>query len=98
MRLDRADDEVVEIALSERNLHTLLAKLSGHPPNSACTILRQGSPYEALLVVRAEPDSFHYGSRGYGPGEMDAQTEETIREQIEKERRGSRTGDASEDA
>ena len=67
-------------------------------PDSACTILRQGSPYEALLIIRAELDTFHYGIRGYGPGEMDAQTEEKIREQLENKRRASRPGDEPGDA
>lgn len=96
MRLDRADEEVVEVALSERNLRTLLAKLAGYPSNSACTILRQGDPTEALLIVRGEPDALHYGSRGYGPGEMDARTEQRIGEQIEAERHRRPRSDETE--
>jgi hypothetical protein len=50
---------VVHVVLSERNLRALLAKLGGHPPNSACTITydtRDG----VQLVVSAEPDASHY--------------------------------------
>jgi hypothetical protein len=50
---------VVHVALSERNLKALLAKLGGSPPDSACTITydtRDG----VTLVVSAEPDGVHY--------------------------------------
>lgn len=44
--------------LSRRNLNSLLAKLDGHPPNSACTI---GHPDDMDFWVTAEEDGIHYG-------------------------------------
>jgi hypothetical protein len=55
------------IELTERNLRALLAKLAGHPPNSACTIYKDG------WCVRAVSDAAHYVDRR--PGEVDADTE-----------------------
>lgn len=64
------------IVLSRRNLCALLAKLDGHPPNSACTII--GGEDALGVVIHAEEDDVHYGTRGYGPGRMHEATEETI--------------------
>lgn len=49
------------VVLSRRNLLTLLAKLDGHPPNSACTI--GGGTDAPGLFVKAEEDDVHYASR-----------------------------------
>jgi hypothetical protein len=60
MRLS-IEGPVVRVALSERNLRALLAKLDGHPPESARTIA-----YDTLdgyhLLVTAEPDAVHYAN------------------------------------
>ncbi len=75
MRLDRCDPEVVEVVLSRRNLLTLVAKLDGHPPQSAATILGPEEEGRPTLVVRAEEDGLHYRRRGFGPGRMHPLTE-----------------------
>ena len=46
------------IVLSRRNLLTLLEKLDGHPPNSACTIM--APPQYGVWAVKAEEDGEHY--------------------------------------
>ena len=79
MRIDRSDGEVVEVVLSRRNLETLLAKLSGHPPMSAATIVLQGNEEEKTLVVRGEADELHYGQRADPPGAMHPETEAAMR-------------------
>lgn len=62
----------LDIALSERNLITLLSKL--YTPGSACT-LEVGDPpsgFDAALL-RAEPDELHYAwptREGAPPGNM----------------------------
>jgi hypothetical protein len=72
---------VVRVALSERNLKALLAKLGGSPPNSACTLTydtRDG----LVLIVKAEPDGIHYAHPERDspmPGVMHPDTEEQIR-------------------
>ena len=66
-----------ELVLSRRNLKTLLAKLDGFPENSALTIV--GGDSAPGVVVRAEEDDIHYGSRGYGPGPMHSDTEAAIK-------------------
>ena len=53
--------------LTERNLRTLLAKLGGHPPNSACTIFKDG------WSVRAVPDTEHYVGRTAGRVDVDTE-------------------------
>jgi hypothetical protein len=71
------------LVLSRRNLLTLLAKLDGHPVNSACTI---GGGDDALgYFVRAEEDEVHYAEREvpagmpkWGP--MHPATEAVLRE------------------
>ncbi len=73
MRLDRCDQEVVEVVLSRRNLLTLVAKLDGHPPHSAATIRGPEDKGRPTLLVRAEEDGLHY--RGRSPGKMHPLTE-----------------------
>lgn len=66
------------VILSRRNLKTLLAKLDGHPPNSACAI---GGGIDAPgLWVIAEEDEAHYANREvpagmtkYGPMHPDTE-------------------------
>jgi homoserine kinase len=71
------------VKLSRRNLLTLLAKLDGHPPNSACTI-QGGSDAWGYFVV-AEEDEEHYAHREGWPtatkwGPMISSTEDRIEE------------------
>lgn len=54
MRLDEVTRTEVVVTLSRRNLLTLLAKLDGHPPHSACTIVLPGGGDGPELLVRAE--------------------------------------------
>lgn len=49
------------LILSRRNLLSLLAKLDGHPPDSACII--QGGSDAWGYFVKAEEDDVHYASR-----------------------------------
>jgi len=74
MRLDRATRTEVMVTLSRRNLLTLLAKLDGHPSNSACSIFLPGDDGPGLLVRGEENDS-HYGKRLAPPGAMHPETE-----------------------
>lgn len=80
MRLE-VQGGTVRLALSERNLKTLLAKLGGSPPNSACTLTydtRDG----LVLIVKAEPDEIHYANPerdGPVPGAMHPDTEDRLR-------------------
>ena len=80
MRLE-VHGSIVRVALSERNLKTLLAKLGGSPPNSACTLTydtRDG----LVLIVKAEPDAIHYANPERDspvPGAMHPHTEERPR-------------------
>jgi hypothetical protein len=72
---------VVHVALSERNLKALLAKLQGHPPDSSCTI-SYAVPDLGWLYVTAEPDAVHYANPERDtpePGEMHPDTEERLR-------------------
>lgn len=75
MRLDRVTRTQVVVTLSRRNLLTLLAKLDGHPPSSACTIVLPGGGEGPELVVRAEDDHAHYQKRREPPGSMHPDTE-----------------------
>ena len=80
MRIDRADEEVVVVTLSRRNLETLLAKLSGYPPMSAATILLRGDGNATPdLRVQAEADELHYGQRVEPPGGMHPATEAAMK-------------------
>ena len=78
MRLDLVTPAQIRIALSRRNLLTLLAKLEGHPPMSACMISFPGANEEPALVVTGEPDDVHYGRRAASPGPMHPDTEAWI--------------------
>jgi len=75
MRWDETELGRPRIVLSRRNLLTLLAKLDGHPPDSACTIGGHdgGRDYE----VKAETDEVHYSGRP-APGPMIEATEEYL--------------------
>jgi hypothetical protein len=77
MRIDNRHPKHVYITLSRRHLLTLLAKLDGKPASSLRTIYIGGGN-QPLLVVTAEDDDMHYGSRGYGPGPMHQDTERAI--------------------
>lgn len=70
---DRSGRRVVTLALSERNLLGLLAKL--HDPLSQRTLTRFNDDGDMLFVVRAEPNDEHYQSRE--PGPMHPRTEVT---------------------
>jgi hypothetical protein len=70
------EPERIEVTLSRRNLLSLLAKLDGHPPNSACTIDR--NIRETDLVVVAQEDEDHYADRQVARGIMHPDTEEAI--------------------
>jgi hypothetical protein len=58
MRVKVTEDGCTTVTLSRRNLLTLVAKLDGNPPGSACTI---GAPraYGEFWIV-AEEDDVHY--------------------------------------
>jgi hypothetical protein len=62
----------LDIALSERNLITLLSKL--YTPGSACTLQVGDTPSGfGAVLVRAEPDELHYAwptREGAPPGAM----------------------------
>lgn len=70
------DGEKILVVLSRRNLETLISKLDGNPPDSACTIVAP-----AIYVptfVKAEEDEEHYSHadrHGFGPGAMHPTTE-----------------------
>jgi len=70
------------LILSRRNLLSLLAKLDGHPPDSACII---GGGTDALgFFVKAEEDDVHYADRGYPKwGEMHPDTEEAMKRGVQ---------------
>ncbi len=70
------------VVLSRRNLETLLAKLDGNPPDSACTIM---APSEyGRWAVKAEENDVHYAhpDREVGPehGRMHPDTEAALLE------------------
>ncbi len=82
MRVDKLTSAGVEVVLSERNLRSLLAKLDGHPPGSACMLeydSRLGGGY-VHLVVGAEPDEVHYANaeRDFPAGTMHPETEDAV--------------------
>lgn len=60
------------IELTRRNLLSLLAKLDGNPPYSACTILAPGGTF----FVKAVEDAEHYTDRA--PGHMHEDTEAVL--------------------
>lgn len=63
--------DVLGVELTRRNLNALLAKLDGHPPDSACTIEKDG------VFVKAVHDFAHYGG-GVAPGAMHPDTERAL--------------------
>ncbi len=76
------------MVLSRRNLETLLAKLDGNPPDSACTIMapQEYGPY----LVKGEENGTHYTHPGREAGaiagRMHPDTEAIIgREDVEVE-------------
>jgi hypothetical protein len=80
MRLE-VQGGVSRVALSERNLRALLAKLGDSPPNSACTI-SYDTKDGLVLYVSAEPNDIHYANPERDtpmPGPMYPDTEERIR-------------------
>ncbi len=66
----------VDVELTRTNLMTLLSKLDGHPPNSACTIFKMIDG--AYVQVKAVEDSRHYSDRPRGI--MHPDTEQAMRE------------------
>jgi hypothetical protein len=64
------------IELTRRNLLALLAKLDGHPPNSACTICSPITIGVPSWCVRAVENDAHYSDRP--PGPMIEETERMI--------------------
>ena len=89
---------VIEIALSERNLLSLLSKL--YEPDSLCTITNNviddgaGKNIIGNVAIRAEKDDVHYADparRGSAPGQMSPKTERIVKllqkgiEEIERE-------------
>ena len=73
-------DEELRLVVSRRNLRALLAKLDGHPPGSACTLIAPA--HYGLVLISAEEDEVHYAnlervSAGIGevPGSMHSDTE-----------------------
>ncbi len=66
----RVDPDMQRIELSRRNLLTLLAKLGGYPPDSDCTIVRDG------WAVVGVPDAAHYADRP--PGAIHPDTEAVV--------------------
>ena len=58
---NEGDFPIVE--LTRRNLVALLAKLDGHPPDSARTLIDP----EDRIAVRAVEDAAHYADRMPGP-------------------------------
>jgi hypothetical protein len=68
----KVTEALVEVTFSRRNLVSILAKLDGHPPDSACTIFK--GPFDGhMLVLRGESDDVHY--RAERPGLMHPETE-----------------------
>lgn len=64
MKLITATDEMVTIELSRRNLLSLLAKLDGHPPDSARTIF--SNMQLPFVFIKAVEDAEHYSDRPAG--------------------------------
>jgi hypothetical protein len=85
MRVEK-DGAATIFIFSRRNLLTLLAKLDGHPPNSACKI--GAPPMYGHYWARVEEDDVHYAHSdrdepGVGlmpAGRMHPETEHGIRD------------------
>ena len=84
MRLEFHNDRLM-LVLSRRNLMSLLAKLDGHPPGSACTII--GGADAGGMMVKAEEDDIHYPDRPAGRMTDDTEAK------ITRPRTGTRWGD-----
>jgi len=77
VRWDEDERGRPRIVLSRRNLLALLAKLDGHPPDSACAIAGGHGYGEKYYEVKVEPDEVHYRDRP-APGQMIAETERAL--------------------
>lgn len=76
MRIEEKNG-VFRIYVSRRNLNTLIAKLDGFPPSSACTIAAP-SMYTPPFYITAEEDDVHYSHpsrQGEEAGVMHPHTE-----------------------
>ena len=62
------------VELTRRNLSSLLAKLNGNPPNSACTLIDP----DDQIAVKAVEDDEHYKAEGRPPGPMHDDTEKVL--------------------
>lgn len=71
----KVDSQRKVMELTRTNLMVLLAKLDGHPKNSACTI--GGHPDADCWFVKAVEDEEHYIDRPRG--EMHPATEAVVR-------------------
>ena len=72
---------MVVVALSRRNLQSLLAKLDGHPPGSAKTLTYDNGD-GVILMVTVEEDAEHYVNPERDtqiPGPLDVDTDGAIR-------------------
>ena len=68
------ETNIQRIELSRRNLISLLAKLDGNPPNSACTLIDPDN----RIAVKAVEDAEHYEAEGRLPGPMHEDTEKAM--------------------
>lgn len=64
------------IELTRRNLLTLLAKLNGSPPESACEIVKASEDDGFFWTIKAVEDEVHYADRR--PGAMHPDTEAVL--------------------
>lgn len=64
------------IELTRRNLRTLLAKLDGNPPDSACEIVKLSEDLTGYWSIKAVEDHDHYADRP--PGAMHPDTEAVL--------------------
>ena len=67
-------DGGIYVELSRRNLESLLAKLNGHPPDSACTLIRHCED-DLYLSIQAVEDDAHYLDDRPPAGRMHPETE-----------------------
>ena len=78
MRLSEDNKDKISIVLSRRNILSLLAKLDGHPKDSALTIFKIDDNSGKIFEISAEENYIHYGTRAYPPGNMHSDTERQI--------------------
>lgn len=64
MRLEWDEHGRFVLVASRTNLLSLLAKLDGHPPGSACIL--EGGSEAAGIRLKAEEDDVHYAHRDRG--------------------------------